>query len=333
MKKGVVIILLSFIIMSVITSVSLSAEYVIKIADTTNVGSPAGEAVIFFGKRVEELTGGDIQVKTFLGGILGVEKATLEELKIGTLEMTRVALAPMTTFNANLNVFYLPFLFDNREQVASISGSGTPLEKALNTEIEKAGFKLIAWVPFGMRSIFSNKPIKSPEDLKGVKYRVMESEIIVESIKAMGGIPSVIPGAEVYTSLQTGVADAADNDVVGYYTVKFFEVANYFNETNQFANPALMVMSLDYFNSLPSNFQEALMLAGKEAETIFTTKLQAMKEEYTKIIFSELEGKTFIPNEEIDISAFREKTKELYEKYKCDLLDEILEYTSNYSTK
>ncbi|PKM48789.1 MAG: hypothetical protein CVV02_18580 [Firmicutes bacterium HGW-Firmicutes-7] len=327
MKKGVVIILLSFIIMLVITPASFSETYEIKVADVTNIGNPAAESIIFFGKKVEQLTGGDIKVKALIGGVLGGEKETLEEVKIGTLQMTRTALAPLSTFNPNLSVFYLPFLFANREQVVSISGSGTPLEKALNAEIEKAGFKLIAWVAFGMRSIYSNKPIKNPEDLKGVKYRVTQADILVETINALGGIPSPIAWPEVYTALQMGVVSAADNDVVGYYTAKHFEVAKYFNETNQYANPCVLLMDLDYFNSLPSNFQEVIMLAGKQTEAYFSGLLLAKTEEYKKRIFDEYElGNIFIPNEEIDILAFRKQTEKVYEKYKCDLLDKILEY-------
>jgi len=329
MKKSIVIILSSFIIIAVLTSVSFSATYEIKVADVTNIGSPAAESIIYFAKRVEKMTSGSIKFDLLLGGVLGGEKETLEEIKMGTLQMSRVGLAPLTTFNAKLNIFYLPFLFNDREQMAFISGSGTPLEKALNNEIEKAGFKLIAWIPFDMRSIFAKKPIKNPDDLNGVKYRVAESEILVESIKAMGGNPTPIAWTELYTSLQTGVVNAADNDVVGYYTGKLFEVVNYFSETNQFANPALLVMSLDYFNSLPSNFQEVLILAGKQTEAYFTAALQAMTKEYKKILFDEL-GKIFIANQEIDISAFRERTGKLYERYECDLLDEVLAYTKNY---
>jgi tripartite ATP-independent transporter DctP family solute receptor len=311
MKKFNLLMVFCLMILVLNAPISYGKVNTMKLAESEHPGHPLVDSMTYFKEKVNELSKGKSEVNLYASGVLGGEKDTIEELLIGSLQLTRVALAPLTTYNEKLNAFYLPFLFKDRNQLIAIRGSS--FEKVLMKEFEKAGFKLIALLPDANRCMYSKKPIRSPKDLKGLKYRVMESDILIKSINAMGGSATPMAYSEVYTALQTGVLDAMDNTAAAYTANKFYEVTPYFDDTAHFANPSILISSLAYFNSLPKDMQKAMLQAGKLTETFFTKKLnekdKQAREEIVKL------GKTIISKKDIDIAAFKASVQKVYKEY------------------
>ncbi|WP_442775576.1 TRAP transporter substrate-binding protein [Sphaerotilus montanus] len=224
---------------------------------------PTVAAVKHMSQYLEQKSGGKYKIKVFNKGALGTEKETIDQVKIGALEMTRVNISPMNAVCAKTQVPTMPFLFSSIEHMRkSLDG---PVGEEILKSCEDQGFVGLAFYDSGARSLYAKKPIKTVADVKGMKVRVQQSDLWVALVGAMGGNATPMPFGEVYTGLKTGLLDAAENNIPSYDSVKHYESAKYYSKTEHSMAPEMLLMSKVVWDKLPKADQDLFRAAAKES--------------------------------------------------------------------
>ena len=227
---------------------------------------PTVLAVKHMGQTLEKLSGGKHKIKVFNKGALGSEKETIDQLKIGALDMVRVNVAPMNGVCPMTMVPTMPFLFRSTEHMRKV------LDGAIGDEIlkscESAGYVGLAFYDSGARSIYAKKPIKTVADAKGLKIRVQQSDLWVALVGAMGANATPMPYGEVYTGLKTGLIDAAENNIPSFDTAKHVEAVKVYSKTEHSMAPEILLMSKLVWDKLPANEQAMVRQAAKASVAV-----------------------------------------------------------------
>ncbi|WP_207457664.1 TRAP transporter substrate-binding protein [Azospirillum sp. SYSU D00513] len=225
---------------------------------------PTVEAVRYVGKLLAERTNGRLGVKVFPNGALGNEKDTIEQLKIGGLEMMRINVAPLNNVVPETIVTALPFIFRSTEHMHAVLDG--PIGDEILAAMESQGMVGLAFYDSGSRSMYSaGKPYKTLADLKGAKIRVQQSDLFVAMIQALGANATPMPFGEVYTALKTGIVDAAENNYPSYESSRHFEAAKYFTLTEHAMAPEVLVFSKTLWDRLSKDDQALIRQAAKES--------------------------------------------------------------------
>ena len=249
-------------------------------ADVHPQDYPTVMTVKKIGEIVSQKTNGKYNVKVFGNSSLGSEKDTVEQVKIGALDMVRVSTAAFHGIIPETMVPSFPFIFRdiNHFRKAMAGPAGDKILAAF----EKHGFIGLALWESGARSIYSKKPVRNLADVKGMKIRVQQSDLWVSLAQAMGANPTPIPMAEVYTALKTGLVDAAENNYPSYETAKHYEAAPVYSETQHVMSPEVIVFSKKVWDTLSKEEQKIIRDAAKETVPyyidLWTKKEQASKE-------------------------------------------------------
>lgn len=288
---------------------------VLRLAASDSAAYPLCKADTFFAEKVAELSDNSLKVDCYFDGVLGEEGDTIESLNLGLLELSRVSAGNMATFVPELALFNLPFLFKDVDHFWSVlNGDVGEIYKQL---FEKAGFKLVAFYDEGTRNIFSKtKCIVTPEDLAGVKIRTMGVQSIQDAFAALGASPTPMSSGEVYTSLSQGLLDACENNFSTVYTLKWYESAKYFTNTEHLRVPSVLVCGLEYWNSLSAQEQDVIMQAAAAsvayASEIFDSEEAAAREALLAegCVYQELTAE--------QKAAFAEKCANVYLTYTQD---------------
>lgn len=280
-------------------------------ADVHSKDYPTNQAVKYMGDELSKATGGKDNIKVFADSSLGSEKDTIEQVKIGALDMVRVSSAAFNGIVPESVIPSLPFLFRDIDHLRKTM-YGPQGDKVL-AGFEKAGFIGLALYESGARSIYAKKPIKSVADMKGMKIRVIPSDLMVSLVSAMGASPTPMPMAEVYTGLKTGLVDAAENNYPTYDEAKHFESATFYSETMHVMTPEVLVFSKKVWGTLTKEEQVAIRAAAK-ASVPFYVKLWEAREKDAKAAVIK-GGAKIIPASEIDRKGFVEAEKPVWDKY------------------
>ena len=224
---------------------------------------PTVAAVKYMSELLDKRSGGKYKIKVFNKGALGSEKETIDQVKIGALEFTRVNISPMNAVCAKTMVPTMPFLFRSVEHMRkSLDG---PAGEEILKSCEDQGFIGLAFYDSGARSIYGRKAVKSVADAKGMKIRVQQSDLWVALISAMGANPTPMPIGEVYTGLKTGLIDAAENNIPSYDGFKHFEAVKFYSRTEHSMAPEMLLMSKRIWDKLPPADQAMIRTAAKES--------------------------------------------------------------------
>ena len=216
------------------------------------------------GKLLSEQTGGKLGVKVFPNGALGSEKDTIEQLKIGGLDMMRINVAPLNNVVPETIVPALPFLFRSEEHMHTVLDG--PIGDEILAAMEAQGLVGLAFYDSGARSFYTaTKPIKSLADVKGMKIRVQQSDLFVAMVEALGANPTPMPFGEVYTALKTGIVDAAENNFPSYESSRHFEAAKYYTLTEHSMAPEVLVFSKVIWDTLTPEDQAMMRKAAKDS--------------------------------------------------------------------
>jgi TRAP-type transport system periplasmic protein len=226
---------------------------------------PHGRAIERFAHRVAERTGENMQIQTFPSETLGSEQKMLEAVVAGNLDMAKVSAGLLTGFVPEFGIFDLPYIFrDVNHMMKVING---PLGKQLAEKLEHRNIKILFWMEQGTRSIYTDrKPVKSLDDLKGLKIRTIQSPIMADTISALGARPTPMPFGELYMALKTGVVDGAENSPDAIWYSKQYEVAKYYSLTDHFITPVVFIMNKSKFDSLPKQYQEILTSTSSDVQ-------------------------------------------------------------------
>ncbi len=244
---------------------------VIKMGHAQVVAHPVHQAMVFLGKRLEEKSGGKIKVKVYPNQQLGTERELLELLQIGSLGMTKVSAASLEAFSPEISVLGLPYLFRDDDHSAQVLQGEIGKELLLSTE--KYWLRGLCFYDAGKRSFYSKtKPITTPADLTGLKVRVQESKMAINMIHGMGGSPTPVSYGELYTALQQGIVDAAENNPPSFYNSRHYEVCKFYSIDEHTAIPDVVLVSTKVWNELSPEEQVWLQEAADES-AVYQTKL------------------------------------------------------------
>lgn len=271
MKKRIVLLMLvcALVIASCCTMSMFAATKLCKLAEVHPEGYPTALGDLKFAELAEKYSQGRIKIKCFFNSQLGTENNAVEQAKLGVIEFTRVSIAPVVSVYPEIGVFSMPYVFNSQEhQWKVLNGPiGTEFLKA----VEKTNLVGMGYFEAGARHFYSRKPLKDVNSLKGQKIRVQESPVPVAMVKALGASPTPIAYGEVYSALQTGVVDGAENNYPSWVSANHYEVAKYLIEDAHMRQPEILVASKKYFDKLSKKDQAALLKAMKEA-TAFQIK-------------------------------------------------------------
>ncbi len=257
----------------------------IKLAHGLDEAHPVHQAMILMKQRLEELTDGKATIDLYSGGVLGGETDCLEQVQRGELAMTKVSTAALEAFIPEMKVFSIPFTFrDENHFWTTLNGD---IGKKLLAKGAAQNFQGLCYYDSGDRNFYSTKkPIRTIDDVKGMKIRVMNSRTAMDMINAMGGSPCPITWGELYTALAQGTVDAAENNPPSFDTSRHFEVCKYFTFTAHQRIPDMVIMSTKVWNTLPQDVQVALQKAADESE-VYQRKLWKEKTEQSLALAKE----------------------------------------------
>lgn len=269
---------------------------------------PTVLAVRQMSQTLERLTGGKHKIKVFNKGALGTEKETIDQVKIGALDMVRVNVAPMNGICPMTMVPTMPFLFRSVDHMRkSLDG---PVGDEILKSCESAGYVGLAFYDSGARSIYAKKPVKTVADAKGLKIRVQQSDLWVALVSAMGANATPMPYGEVYTGLKTGLIDAAENNIPSFDTAKHFEAVKVYSKTEHSMAPEILLMSKTVWDKLPANEQAMVRQAAKESVAV---ERKAWDEQEAKSLANVKAAGVDIV--EVDKKSFQSVMGPVYEKF------------------
>ena len=272
---------------------------------------PTVVAVKHMGELLNKATGGKHSIKVFNKAALGSEKETIDMVKMGALDFTRVNVAPMNNMCPLTMVPTMPFLFRSVEHMRKVLDG--PVGDEILKSCESAGFIGLAFYDSGARSIYAKKPIKTVADAKGLKIRVQQSDLWVSLVGAMGANATPMPMGEVYTGLKTGLIDAAENNYPTYESSRSFEVAKYFTKTEHSMAPEILLFSKRTFDKLSPDEQGWIRQAAKESVPYM--RKQWAEREAKSLAIVKAGGAEII---EIDKAPFQAAMKPVYDKFITD---------------
>ena len=318
MRRSGVFVAAAFACMMVLSGAAFGAAVEFKFAHSGSLEHQYQIGAEQFKKLVEEKSGGEMKVTIFPQAQLGGERDLAEGVRMGTIEMSSVAAGNMAGFVPELQVFGVPFLFQTREQVYAVLDG--EVGKDLAEIMLGKGFVNLSIWEVGFRNMTNNiRPVKTPDDMKGLKIRVQESKIWIEFMKRLGAIATPIPFGELYTALQQNVVDGQENPVATIYSMKFYEVQKYLSLTGHTYEPALVFANPKWFNGLDPKHQAILRESAMEAASFQRQKLAEMDKERFEVI-----RKAGVQVEENpDKAAFAQATADLH-KVLSDSVPEAL---------
>lgn len=233
---------------------------VLKLAHVLDTGHSVHQGMVHMAERLKHYSNGHMRIDIYPSGQLGSERDTVELVQIGSLAMTKVSAAPLEAFVPAMQVFSIPYVFRDREHLFKALDSAIGKELLESTEV--ARLRGLGYYDSGSRSFYMvDTPVESPDDIKGKKIRVMKSQTAVKMIAAMGGGATPISWGELYTALQQGVVDGAENNPPSFYLSGHYEVCKYYALDEHTSVPDMLLMSSRIWNSLDAQQQEWLQKA------------------------------------------------------------------------
>jgi tripartite ATP-independent transporter DctP family solute receptor len=308
-RKAVLLVTLVSLVLSISGCSKKSDVTVIKMGHALDTEHPVHKAMIFMADKLNEKSGGKVILEVYPGEQLGSEREMIEQVQRGLLDMTKVSTSPLESFIPSMSVFSVPYLFRDSEHLWKVLEG--PTGKKLLQAGEEKGLKGLCYYDAGSRSFYTKeKPIMTPADLKGMKIRVQESKTSMQMIRELGASPTPIAWGELYTSLQQGVVDGAENNPPSFYRSSHFEVCKHYSLDEHTMVPDIVLMSLKSWNKLPTDVQKLVQEVADESVQ-FQRKL--WKEDTEKAIETvQTQGvKIYHP----DKTAFRQKVKQMHESY------------------
>ncbi len=298
---------------------SVSAQTILKAADVHPPGYPNVVAIENLGKKFEAATGGRYQLKMFPGGVLGAEKEMVEQTQVGAIQIARISLGVLGPVVPDVNVFNMPFVFRNEAHMRKVIDG--PIGDELLKKITDSPAKLVGlgWMDSGSRSLYTKTPVRKMEDLKGQKIRVMGNPLFRDMMVAMGGNAISIGHTEVFTALQTGVVDGAENNPPTLFTSNQYSAGiKYYTQTQHLIIPEIFVMSKVTWDKMTPADHELLKKFSREAQLEQRALWDKSVAEYTTRL--KAAGIEWI---EMDKKPFYDATAPVRAKYGADYADLI----------
>src|SRR5512138_2065247 len=263
-----------------------------------------------FTAEIAEKSGGRLTGKTYHSGVLGTQPDAIEQMRLGSIDFAVFNLGPMGQVVPATNVVNLPFIFKGLDHMHRVVDG--PVGQQLSDAMAEKGLVALAWYDSGARSFYNSKrPIASPEDVKGMKVRVMNNDLFVDMISAMGGNATPMAFSEVYSSIKTGVVDGAENNWPSYDTTGHYEVAGYYSGTEHLIIPECFCVSKTLWESLSDEDKQIVETAAKNSAA-FQRDLWAKQDEAAR---AKVLAAGAMYNEITDKAPFQAAMKPVYDKF------------------
>ena len=267
----------SMALATLLISSAYAAEYTIKVTHVVSPNTPKGMAADFFAKRVGELTHGKVEVVVFPNSQLYGDGEEMKALKLGNAHIAMPSFSKFTSIVPEMQLFDLPFLFRDKEHLYKVLDG--EVGQILKDKVTAKGFIALDYWDAGFKDLSSNKKaLLTPQDAEGQKFRIMSSHVLEAQFKAVGANPQVLPFSEVYSALQQGVVDGAENPLSNFYTKKFNEVQTDLTLSEHGYLGYLVIMSESFWKKFPADLKPMVLQAMKEA-TVYERKLAAQDDE------------------------------------------------------
>lgn len=296
---------------------------VLKLAHALDPSHTVHKAMVRMAEIVAQKSEGKMRIDIYPSGQLGAERELIELLQIGSLAITKVSASPLEGFVPEMKLFSVPYVFRDEDHLWKVLNGD--IGKRLLLAGENYYLRGLCYYNAGSRSMYTkNVPVHTPDDLKGLKIRVQKSQTAVKMIQALGGSATPISWGELYTALQQGVVDAAENNPPSFYLSRHYEVCKYYTLDEHTAVPDMLLMSTHVWNQLTPQEQQWL----QEAADASVEYQRELWKEDTQRALEEVQ-KAGVEVIYPDKAPFREAVKEMHESYKgtpiYDLMQEVAE--------
>ncbi len=292
-------------------------QVTLKLGHVLDITHPVHKAMVFMADKVREKSGGRMKVEIYPSEQLGNEKELIEGLQMGYLAMTKTSSAPMEAFVPKMMIFGVPYLFRDTEHCWKVLKG--PIGKQLLLEGQSKGLRGLCYYDAGARSFYAKKEIQTPDDLKGLKIRVQNSIMSVKMIKAMGGSPTTIPFGELYTAIDQGVVDGAENNPPSFCTSRHYEICKYYTMDEHTILPDILMISTKVWNKLSPEFQQILQEAVDESVE-YQRKIWTEAEKQDLKTVQDAGVKVTYPDKE----PFRKSVQSIWDEFKNTDIGELI---------
>ena len=281
-------------------------QMVLKLGHSLDTSHPVHKGMVFMKQRLEELSGGSVTIDIYPSSVLGSEVQCIEQLQNGSLAMTKTSAASIENFIPAMSVFGLPYVFRDAGHYWDVLNS--EIGKRLLEKGEDKFLRGLCYYDSGSRNFYTKeKPIRTPDDLKGLKIRVMNSKTAMDMVKAMGGAPTPIAWGELYSALAQGTVDGAENNPPSFTSNKHYEVCKHFTLDGHTRIPDMLLVGTRVWENLDPQVQKWLQQAADESSA-FQRKLWE-EETAASLEQAKAEGVTVY---DVDTAAFAAKVAPMH---------------------
>jgi len=252
-----------FVFVAALCTAPAFAGTILKFSSLHETSHPSAFTAEFFAERVKQMTKGEVEIQVYHSRQLGDARDNVENVRNGSIAFTSVSISNLSQVLPVMDAWSLPFIFKSDDHYWYVLNDPKAME--FMKQLEPKGMKTLTWITSGARNFFTQKPIRTPADMKGMKIRVMASPVMINTMKAMGasGVPTA--WGELYTALQTGVVDGGENNHPSVISMKFYEVSKYYTIDEHMRIPDINIISTKVFDKLTKSQQAAVVRAGEEA--------------------------------------------------------------------
>ena len=323
MKNGMVFSAIFAAVLSIpLTALAQSGVIKLKLAHVAPTDEPYHKAAEKFAELVKTNTAGAVEVQIFPNSLLGGQREVLESLQLGSVDITLTTAAVLSGFLPKTQVLELPFMFRNSEHVYKVVDG--PLAKEIYAGDEQKKMKVIDTWENGFRMITNNvRAIEKPDDMKGIKIRVMENKMYIDMFKTLGANPTPMARGELFSGLQMKVVDAQENPLGQIYTSRFYEVQKYLTLSGHTYSPEVVVFSLASWNKIPAKYQEEIRKASAEARQLNRTLSAKMDLDYVGMLKDK--GMTVTALSPQQVAAFQEKMTPVWDNFADKIGKELIQ--------
>jgi len=299
-----------------------AAPIVIKISHVVAEKTPKGQGALMFKDFVEKRLAGKVEVQVYPSSQLFGDLKEMEALLLNDVQIIIPSVSKFDKFTKKIQVFDLPFVFDDIHSVTRFENS--PKGRELLNSIASKGYTGLGYWHNGMKQMTANKPIRMPEDARGLKFRIQQSNILEAQFRTIGANPQKMAFSEVYQALQTGVVDGQENTWSNIYSQKFFEVQKYTTEFNHGIVDYIVVVNTKFWEGLPADIRKSLDEIMAEV-TVKVNKLadELNEQDKQKVVAS---GKTeIIKPTKAELAAWRQVMQPVYKKFEGEIGKDLID--------
>ncbi|WP_323752332.1 TRAP transporter substrate-binding protein [Marinobacter sp.] len=304
--------------MALTSNMAFAADYTLRLSHTGAPGHHYQTITEQFADEIAKKTDGAVEIQIFPSDQLGNQLESVEGTMIGTLEMTLASDTVLSNWVPDMGALNLPFLFENMDEyLEAVEG---PVGEKLSKKVEQQGAVIIGWWGNGMRHVTNSvRPINHPEDLEGLKIRVPEGKVFVDTFKTLGAGATVMSFGELYSALQLGVVDGQENPPAHILTQNFNEVQDYVSRTGHIHMGSPLIINAHLFNSMPEDIQKTLLEVGNEYNRKHIDLIANLEAEQWQVV-----AERGMKINDVDKSEFRKAVQPVYDDATSRFSPEIL---------